>query len=172
MPPAQPRPARGSERALRWVGYAPDLPGATCHTTCHPGKPSTNKQEGGSQRESLRRWYTICVYHYCVIRREEPQSPRQPYSTLHSPRERGARGLRDGAKHKKGSKLHAAVDTLGHLLALFVTPANEQERAWVAELAEALCNKRAANRWIWRTWIKATLGSGQRQEVQAHAIIS
>jgi transposase len=28
-----------------------------------------------------------------------------------------------------------AVDTLGHLLALFVTPANEQDRAQVEELA-------------------------------------
>ena len=31
--------------------------------------------------------------------------------------------------------VHAAVDTLGHLLALHVTPANEQDRAQVAELA-------------------------------------
>jgi transposase len=30
------------------------------------------------------------------------------------------------------------VDTLGHLLALFVTPASEQERARVGELAEAV----------------------------------
>jgi transposase len=30
------------------------------------------------------------------------------------------------------------VDTLGHLLALLVTPANEQERARVGELAEAV----------------------------------
>ena len=41
----------------------------------------------------------------------------------------------DGAKRKNGSKVHMAVDTLGHLLALHVTPANEQERAQVAELA-------------------------------------
>ena len=40
----------------------------------------------------------------------------------------------DGAKRKKGSKVHIAVDTLGHLLAVHVTPANEQERAQVAEL--------------------------------------
>lgn len=33
---------------------------------------------------------------------------------------------------------HAAVDTLGHLLAMVVTPANEQERAQVAELVEAV----------------------------------
>jgi transposase len=31
-----------------------------------------------------------------------------------------------------------AVDTLGHLLALLVTPANEQERAQVAELTAAV----------------------------------
>jgi transposase len=34
--------------------------------------------------------------------------------------------------------VHAAVDTLGHLLALVVTPASEQERAQVAELAAAV----------------------------------
>lgn len=35
-----------------------------------------------------------------------------------------------------GSKVHIAVDTLVHLLALKVTPTNEQERAQVGELAE------------------------------------
>ena len=40
----------------------------------------------------------------------------------------------DGAKRRKGSKVHLAVDTLGHLLALCVTAADEQERAQVAEL--------------------------------------
>ena len=32
--------------------------------------------------------------------------------------------------------MHIAVDTLGHLLALKATPANEQERAQVADLIE------------------------------------
>jgi transposase len=40
-----------------------------------------------------------------------------------------------GAKRKRGSKVHMAVDTLGHLLALMVTPANEQDRQQVEELA-------------------------------------
>jgi transposase len=31
----------------------------------------------------------------------------------------------DGAKRKRDSKLHIAVDTLGHLLALHVTPAGK-----------------------------------------------
>ena len=44
----------------------------------------------------------------------------------------------DGAKRKKGSKVHAAVDTLGHLLALHVTPADEPDRAQVARLAAAV----------------------------------
>lgn len=55
--------------------------------------------------------------------------------TLQSTPESGARAGYDGAKRRKGSKVHAAVDTLGNLLALKVTSANEQERAQVAELA-------------------------------------
>lgn len=55
--------------------------------------------------------------------------------TLQSTPESGERAGYDGHKRKKGSKVHVAVDTLGHLLALHVTPANEQERAQVSELA-------------------------------------
>lgn len=55
--------------------------------------------------------------------------------TLQSTPESGARAGYDGAKRKRGSKVHMAVDTLGHLLALHVTPANEQDRAQVKELA-------------------------------------
>jgi transposase len=56
--------------------------------------------------------------------------------TLQSTPESGARAEYDGAKRKKGSKTHIAVDTLGNLLALLVTPANEQDRAQVGQLAE------------------------------------
>ena len=55
--------------------------------------------------------------------------------TLQSTPESGHRAGFDGHKRKKGSKVHAAVDTLGLLLALVVTPANEQERAQVEQLA-------------------------------------
>src|SRR3974377_1961292 len=58
--------------------------------------------------------------------------------TLQSTPESGGRAGFDGHKKRKGSKVHAAVDTLGHLLALHVTPANEQDRAQVAELAQAV----------------------------------
>lgn len=55
--------------------------------------------------------------------------------TLQSSPESGSRAGYDGAKRRKGSKTHIAVDTLGHLLALTVTSADEQDRAQVAELA-------------------------------------
>ena len=58
--------------------------------------------------------------------------------TLQSTPESGHRAGYDGHKKRKGSKVHAAVDTLGHLLALTVTPANAQERAQVAVLAAAV----------------------------------
>jgi transposase len=56
--------------------------------------------------------------------------------TVQSTPERGARAGYDGYKRRNGSKTHVAVDTLGHLLAVVVTPANAQERAQVAELAQ------------------------------------
>ncbi|MDJ0391146.1 IS5 family transposase [Roseomonas sp. E05] len=58
--------------------------------------------------------------------------------TLRSTPESGSRAGYDGAKRQKGSKLHAAVDTLGHLLALHVTPADQQDRAQVGQLAAAI----------------------------------
>jgi transposase len=58
--------------------------------------------------------------------------------TLQSTPESGGRAGYDGAKRRKGSKTHIAVDTLGHLLALRVTPADEQDRAQVGPLAQAV----------------------------------
>jgi transposase len=55
--------------------------------------------------------------------------------TLRSTAESGHRAGYDGGKKKRGSKVHIAVDTLGHLLALVVTPANDQERDQVRQLA-------------------------------------
>jgi hypothetical protein len=58
--------------------------------------------------------------------------------TLRSTPESGERAGYDGAKRKRGSKLHLAVDTLGHLLALHVTPANAEDRGQVEQLAQAV----------------------------------
>lgn len=52
--------------------------------------------------------------------------------TLQSTPESGAHAGYDGAKRRK---VHVAVDTLGYLLARLLTPANEQDRAQVGELA-------------------------------------
>ena len=67
-------------------------------------------------------------------RAAEPSAAILDGRTLQSTPESGARAGYDGYKRKNGSKVHIAVDTLGHLLALKVTPANEQERAQVADL--------------------------------------
>ena len=69
-------------------------------------------------------------------RKEQPSAAIFDSRTLQSSPESGARAGYDGAKRRKGSKTHLAVDTLGHLLALLVTPANEQDREQVAELAQ------------------------------------
>jgi transposase len=68
-------------------------------------------------------------------RNAQPSATIMDGRTLQSTPESGSRAGYDGAKKKNGSKVHAAVDTLGNLLALKVTAANEQERAQVAELA-------------------------------------
>jgi transposase len=56
--------------------------------------------------------------------------------TLQSTPESGTQAGFDGAKKRRGRKVHVAVDTLGHLLAALTSAANEQDRAQVAELAE------------------------------------
>lgn len=71
-------------------------------------------------------------------RSDAPSAAILDSRTLQSTPESGRRAGFDGHKKRKGSKVHAAVDTLGHLLALKVTPANEQDRAQVAELVVAL----------------------------------
>jgi transposase len=71
-------------------------------------------------------------------RNADPSAVILDSRTVQSTPESGARAGFDGHKKRKGSKVHIAVDTLGHLLALRVTPANEQDRAQVGELARAI----------------------------------
>ena len=71
-------------------------------------------------------------------RNGEPTAVILDSRTLQSTPESGARAGYDGDKRKKGSKVHVAVDTLGHLLAVRVSPANEGDRAQVGELARAV----------------------------------
>ena len=96
--------------------------------------------------QQMQRWLKAGVFETMVHdlrvvlrmaagRDEQPSAAIFDGRTLQSTPESGTRAGYDGAKHKQGSKVHIAVDTLGYLLALHVTPANEQERAQVAELA-------------------------------------
>jgi transposase len=71
-------------------------------------------------------------------RNERPSAAIFDSRTLQSSPESGHRAGYDGAKRRKGSKVHLAVDTLGHLLSLHVTPASEQDRAQVGQLAQAV----------------------------------
>lgn len=99
--------------------------------------------------QQMRRWmdagcFQALVEDLRMLLREYDGRKAQPTAvildsrTLQSTPESGARGGYDGAKLRKGSKVHAAVDTLGHLLALHVTAADEQDRAQVGLLAEAV----------------------------------
>jgi transposase len=71
-------------------------------------------------------------------RASDPTAAILDSRTLRSTPESGHRGGYDGHKGKKGSKVHAAVDTLGHLLALRVSPANEDDRQEVTKLCEEI----------------------------------
>ena len=96
--------------------------------------------------QQARRWFDAGVFETIshelrVIVRIIEDRQSQPSGvifdgrTMQSTPESGARAGFDGHKKKKGSQIHAAVDTLGNLLALTVTPANENERSQVQELA-------------------------------------
>ena len=71
-------------------------------------------------------------------RAEEPTAVVLDSRTLRSTPESGERAGWDGHKRTRGSKVHLAVDTLGHLLALRVTPASTDDRTAVAKLAGAV----------------------------------
>ena len=68
----------------------------------------------------------------------QPRAAILDSRTMQSTPESGARAGWDGHKRRKGSKVHMAVDTLGQLLTVLVTPANEQDRAQVSALTEQI----------------------------------
>jgi transposase len=99
--------------------------------------------------QQMRRWmaancFAALVHALRVLLRRAAERQAPPSAaivdsrTVQSTPQSGARAGYDGHKRRTGAKVHAAVATLGHLLALVVTPANAQDRAPVAELAAAL----------------------------------
>jgi transposase len=121
----------------RWIARA----GAAWHMMPHDLPPwQTIYQQ-------TRRWISNGVFQQIVHdlrallrladgRSEQPSAAIFDSRTLQSTPVSGHRASYDGAKRRKGSKVHLAVDTLGHFLALLVTTASEQDRSQVALLAE------------------------------------
>src|ERR687897_3633757 len=125
--------------ALRWIVRA----GASWRMLPHDFPPWETVYQ------QTRRWIAAGAFEAMVHdlrallrlasgRTPDPSAAILDSRTLRSTPESGHRAGYDGAKRKKGSKLHAAVDTLGHLLALRVTPATEQDRGQVEALARAV----------------------------------
>lgn len=99
--------------------------------------------------QQTQRWLAAGVFEAIVqdlrvllrlaeVRSAQPSATIFDSHTLQSSPESGGRAGYDGAKRRKGGKVHVAVDTPGHLLALHVTPANEQDRAQMTELAQSV----------------------------------
>jgi transposase len=134
--PQRDYPLREVFNALRWLARA----GAGWRMMPHDLPPWS------AVYQQYRRWERAGAFESVVhdlrrlLREIEGRAPEPTAAildsrTLQSSPESGGRAGYDGAKRRKGSKVHLAVDTLGHLLALLVTPANEQDRAQVAALA-------------------------------------
>jgi transposase len=122
--------------ALRWIGRT----GAPWRMLPHDFPP------GPAVSQQTPRWLKAGVFEAVVedvrvVLRVAPGREGQPSAaifesrTLHSRPESGHRAGYDGAKRKRGSKGHMAVDPWGQLLALRVRAANEQDRAQGRELA-------------------------------------
>jgi transposase len=99
--------------------------------------------------QQTRRWMAVGCFEAIVhdlrevLRLAQGRAPAPTAAildsrTLQSTPESGARAGYDGAKRQRGSKVHAAVDTLGQLLALHVTPTDVQERSQVGALADGV----------------------------------
>lgn len=106
--------------------------------------------------QQSRRWLQAGVFNDIIhdfriaVRILEDRNPQPSAAiidarTLQSTPESGSRAGFDGNKKKNGSKIHIAVDTLGNLLTLIVTPANDQERALVAQLTKQLKEETGEN---------------------------
>src|SRR5215208_2143137 len=125
--------------ALRWIVRA-GSPWRLLPTTFPPW---------AAVYQQTRRWLAAGVFaamahdlrmllREAAARMPQPRAVIRDSRTVQSTPESGAGAGFDGHKKRRGRKTHAAVDTLGHLLALHVTPADAQDRAQVAALAAAV----------------------------------
>jgi transposase len=99
--------------------------------------------------QQLKRWkeaecFENAVHDLRLLLREAKGRKRQPTAaildsrTIQSTPESGGHAGYDAGKKRTGSKAHIAVDTQGYVMAVHVTPANEQDRAQVGPLTEQI----------------------------------
>lgn len=134
----------------------------------------------GAVYQQAQRWLAAGVFEAIVQdlrmllrlaegRAAQPSAAIFDSRTLQSTPESGGQSGYDGAKRRKGSKVHLAVDTLGHLLALHVTPDDEQDRTQVAELARAV--RRATRQSVELAYVDAGYtGEQAQQQAQAQGV--
>ncbi|MVN89491.1 IS5 family transposase [Deinococcus sp. HMF7620] len=128
-------PIRDVLNALLWVART----GAQWAYLPHDFPPAE------TVRQQAHRWFVAecfqsAAHDLRILSRVEKSRNGEPSAiiidsrTLQSTPESGHRAGFDGAKKRRGTKVHLAVDTLGHVLAVLTTPANEQDRAQVKDL--------------------------------------
>lgn len=138
--PQREHPLRDIFNALRWMVRA-GCPWRLMPTNLPPWKAvheQTQRWIRAGAFEAMAHDLRVLLRELLEERAGQPTAVIIDSRTVQSTPESGARAGYDGHKRRKGSKVHIAVDTLGCLLALKVTAANEQERAQVAQLAQEL----------------------------------
>ena len=168
--PQRDYPLRSVFNALRWLVRS----GAHWRMTPHdfPPRPAVYQQ---TQRWlNARCFETLCCDLRRLVRvysRREPKAAAGVIDsrTIQCTPESGARACYDGAKKRKGSKVHARVDTLGNLLTRHITPASAQDREQVRQLAQAV--REATGETVHLIFADQGYTGGEApQGAQAHAI--
>lgn len=130
--------------------------------------------------QQAQRWMKACCFEAMAHdlrelarvakgRKARPTAAIMDGRTLQSSPESGGRAGYDGYKKRNGSKVPIAVDTLGHLLAVKVTAANEQERAQVGDLAEQIQQATGEN--VELAYVdQGYTGEEPARQAQAHGI--
>ena len=135
--PQRRHPLRALFNALRYL----------CHTGCQWRYLPNDLPPWAAVYQQWTRWRDARVFEDIVhdlnalprLLLDRPATPSAVIldgRVLQSTPESGHRAGYDGGKRRKGSKAHIAVDTLGQLLSVVITPANEQERDRVGELCQ------------------------------------
>ena len=130
--------------------------------------------------QQAQRWiqagcFEMAVHHLRGLLREAEGRQKNPTAaildgqTIQGTLESGERAGFDGYKMKNGSKVHIAVDTLGNLLTLVVTPADEQEREQVDELCQRI--QEVTGKSVKIAWVdQGYTGENAKDSAQKHGI--